>query len=254
MGIANDVKNLGADIVTSYNARVKTMGTLVKETQNLARDTHIMLDGFNLERKEMSARQARDLDKFMADLTKNVGGMIKGFSAEHKAMAASLKASLKENTREIETYVKSKLREFSAAHAEMSAELKKDLAQYVANIVNGTGELLTKFYGEREILGTHWQAMAAVMARKRGRMPISRARKKVFSEKELVEKMEKIPGTVNMALSARVLEFLSQHPEGALVSAMEGPLGASRIKLGLEAKKLLDNSRVRKENNLYFPL
>jgi len=165
MGIADDVKRLGEDIVASYDARVKAMGTIVKDTRNT-------LKGFHAEHKEMSAKQAKDLAGFVADLTKNVGSMLKGFSAEHKDTAAALKASLEKNTRDIETYVKNKLQEFSDAHADMSAELKKDLAKYVSDIVKGTRELLGAFHDEREQMADHWQAMAAVMARKRGVEPV----------------------------------------------------------------------------------
>jgi Sec-independent protein translocase protein TatA len=192
MGIADDFKNLSEDIVASYDARIKAIGTIVKETQTLARNTHAMLKGFNAEHKEMSAAQAGALAGFMADLTKNVGNMIKGFQKEHKDMAAALKASLGKNTRDIETYVKSKLREFSDAHAEMSDELKKDLAKYVADIVNGTRELLGAFHGEREKMADHWQAMAAVMAKKRGVEPVEvKAKSEVKTVKEAVEKPRK---------------------------------------------------------------
>ena len=183
MGIADDVKNLGEDIVASYNARVEAIGTIVK-------DTRTTLKGFHAEHQEMSAEQAKDLAKFVADLTNNVGNMLKGFSSEHKEMADALKVSLekgetdrlktfkgmmgdiRKDINDIETYVKSKLQEFSAAHAEMSDELKKDLAKYVADIVKGTRELLGGFHDEREQMAAHWQAMAAVMAKKRGVEPV----------------------------------------------------------------------------------
>jgi len=222
MGIADDVKRLSEDIATSHDARIKTIGTIVKETQASAKNTHTMLKGFNAEHKEMSAAQAkdlagfaadltkkvgnllkgfqakhkemsagqaRDLAKFMADLTKNVGNLLKGFQKEHKDMAAALKASLRKNTSDIETYVKNKLREFSDAHAEMSDELKKDLAKYVADIVNGTRELLGAFHDEREKMADHWQAMAAVMAKKRGVGPVEvEAKSEVKTVEEAVGK------------------------------------------------------------------
>ena len=185
MGIADDVKNLSEDIVTSYNARVKAIGAIVNDTRKT-------LKGFHAEHQEMSAQQAKDLAGFVADLTKNVGSMLKGFRSEHKDMAASLKASLEKNTRDIEAYVKKKLQEFSDAHAEMSDELKKDLAKYVADIVKGTQELLGGFHGEREKMAAHWQAMAAVMAKKRGVGPVEvEAESEVKTVEEAVEKPKK---------------------------------------------------------------
>ena len=172
MGIANDVKNLSEDIVASYDSRIRTMGTIVKETQELAKNTHTMLRGFNSEHKEMSGVQAGVLNSFMTDLTKNVGSMIKGFQEEHKNTAAALHSSLRKSTKDMETYVKHQLRDFSASHAEMSTELKKDLAKYAADIVSGTQELLGSFHDEREEMADHWQAMAAVMARKRSGEPV----------------------------------------------------------------------------------
>jgi len=150
MGIAGDVKNLAEDIVASYDARVKVIGTIVKDTRNT-------LKGFHAEHKEMSAKQAKDLADLVDDLTKN---------------AAAPKSSLKKKTGDIETYVKNKLKEFSDAHAEMSGELKKELAKYVADIVKETKELLGAFHDEREKMAAHWQALTATMANKRGVEPV----------------------------------------------------------------------------------
>jgi hypothetical protein len=71
----------------------------------------------------------------------------------------------------------------------MSAELKKDLAKYVSDIVNGTRELLGAFHDEREKMASHWQAMAAVMAKKRGVEPVEvKAKSEVKTVEEAVEK------------------------------------------------------------------
>jgi hypothetical protein len=184
MGIGDEFKNLSEDIVASYDARIKAIGTIVKETKTSAKNTHTMLKGFSAKHEEMSAAQARALAGFAADLTKNVGSMLKGFTSEHKDMAASLRASLEKNTKDIETYVKNKLREFSDAHAEMSEEMKEDLGKYVGDIVNGTRELLGGFRGEREKMGAHWQAMSATLAQKRGMKPVE---VKAKSEAKTVE-------------------------------------------------------------------
>jgi hypothetical protein len=189
MGIANDIKNLNEDIVASYDARIHTIGTIVKENQALAKNTHTMLKGFSSEHKERSVEQAGVLDDFMADLTKNVGVMIEGFQEDHKKMETALKASLKKSTKDIETYVRNKLKDFSDVHAGMSIELKKDLAKYVADVVSGTQELLTAFHEEREQMVDHWQAMSAVMAKKRGFDPVEvNARSEAKTGKEKVEK------------------------------------------------------------------
>jgi len=172
MGIADDIKALGEDIVASYDGRIKAIGVLVK-------DTHNMLKGFHIEHEEMSDKLKADLakgekdrlgdfkvmmasiGKFVSDITKEVVNMIKRFQKEHKEMADALAESLKsgevdrlkafkpmmaairKEIKEIETYVAKKLKEFDEAHAQMSEELKKMLAKYVDDMVKATKKLMS---------------------------------------------------------------------------------------------------------------
>ncbi len=170
MGIAEDIKTLGEDIVASYDSRVKAIGTLVK-------DTHQMLKGFDAEHKEMSDNLKDNLEKGEAD-------RLKAF----KDMMGDINKGIKD----IETYVENKLKEFSDAHADMSEELKKDLAKYVAGIVSTTKKLLADFTDEREKMAANWQATAATMARRRGAKPVRvEAGAEVKTVKEAVKKSRK---------------------------------------------------------------
>ncbi|MBA3062317.1 MAG: hypothetical protein FP833_05075, partial [Atribacteria sp.] len=72
-------------------------------------------------------------------------------------------------------------------------------------------------------------------------------------------KEDSIPETLQLkkrelSLEEKILEFIEKHPEGVKVGEMEGPLGTVKMILGRVAKKLLDEGKVRKEENLYFPL
>jgi gas vesicle protein len=306
MGIAEDIKNLGEDIVTSYDMRVKAIGVLVK-------DTHNMLKGFQTEHKEMSDKLKADLakgeedrlknfkammaeiQKFVSDIAEEVSAMIKRFQEEHKAMANeqrknlekgegdrlkafnSMIAKIQEGIKEIETYVKNKLKEFSDAHADMSEELKKALAKYVDDMVKATkklmgdiqkrqeernaevADLLEAFKTEREEMAANWQALTATMAKKRGIMPKVEAEVKVRPVKEAIEELKPVEEveeevTPEMKLEKKVLKFIEKHPKGVKVGDMEETLGVARTRLGVIAKKLLDEGKVRKEENMYFPL
>jgi len=222
MGIATDMKNLGEEIVASYDMRIKAVGELVK-------DTHKMLKGFHTEHKEMSAalraelakgEQSRlkdfkammsEIEKFLADVTKNVSNMIKGFQKEHKEMTAELKAGLEQgetgrlkdfesmmadiqkSIKEIETFVANKLKEFDAAHTDMSEELKKDLAKYVEGIVRETRKLLKEYSSDMAQARKAWQSMSAVLARARKAgfpMPKIDAGKKVTTVKQATRKAQ----------------------------------------------------------------
>jgi len=225
-----------------------------------------------------------------------VSAMIERFQKEHKAMADELKENLEkgevdrlktfndmmgnihQDINQIETYVANKLKEFSDAHAGMSEELKKMLAQYVADMVKATknlmgdiqkrqkertaeiadlnaevADLLDAFKTEREKMAANWQALTATMAKKRGIKPKVEAEVKVRPVKEAIEEKEE-EVTPDMDLDEKILQFIKKHPKGVRVGDMEETLGVVRMRLGVIAKKLLEEGKIRKEENMYFPL
>jgi len=300
MGISDDMKKLREDIVSANDVRAKAIGVLVK-------DTHKMLKGFQAEHKEMAANLRGELaqgeekrlndfkammaniQKFVSDLDKEVSAMIERFQKEHKAMADELRENLEkgevdrlktfndmmgniqQDINQIETYVANKLKEFSDAHAGMSEELKKMLAEYVADMVKATkqlmgdiqkrqkertaevADLLETFKTEREKMAANWQALTTTMAKKRGIKPKVEAEVKVRPVKEVIEEEEE-EVTPEMDLDEKIVQFINKHPEGVMVGDMEEPLGVTRMRLGVIAKKLLEEGKVRKEEKMYFPL
>jgi len=160
----------------------------------------------------------------------------------------------------------------------MSEELKKMLANYVADMVKATknlmsdiqnrqkernaevADLLEAFQTEREKMAANWQALTAKMAKKRGIMPKVEAEVKVRPVEEAIEEAveeveaEEAPPEISLSLEDRVLEFIERHPEGVKVGDMEEPLGVARMRLGVIAKTLLKEGKVRKEEKMYFPL
>lgn len=305
MGISNDMKKLREDIVSANDVRVKAIGVLVK-------DTHKMLKGFQAEHKEMATNLRGELakgedqrlkdfrvmmaniQKFVSDVDKEVSAMIERFQKEHKAMADELRENLEkgeadrlktfndmmgnihQDINQIETYVANKLKEFSDAHAGMSEELKKMLANYVADMVKATknlmsdiqnrqkernaevADLLETFKTEREKMAANWQALTTTMAKKRGIKPKVEAEVKVRpveeAIEEAVEEVEAEEAPPEISLEDRVLEFIEKHPEGVKVGDMEKPIGVPRMRLGVISKKLLEEGKVRKEEKMYFPL
>jgi len=64
----------------------------------------------------------------------------------------------------------------------------------------------------------------------------------------------KLKAEVPMTLEEKVLDYINNHPMGVKISEMEQPLGETRMKLGFTAKALLDEGRVQKMDNVYFPV
>jgi Sec-independent protein translocase protein TatA len=249
--------------------------TLSNFVNDLTRNVGNMLKGFQKNHKEMSNDQAKSLADFVTDLTKNVGNMIKGFQKEHKEMADNLRTSLekgetdrlksfksmmgniRKDIKDIESYVANKLKEFSDAHADMSEELKKDLDKYVSDIASGVKKLLGEYSSDMKKAANAWQGMSKTLARARkggAAVPKVEAKVKVRPIKEAVEEVEEEEVSPETELEEKVLKFIKKHPEGVKVGDMEEPLGVARTRLGVIAKRLLDEGRVRKEENLYFPL
>jgi len=314
MGISNDMKKLREDIVADYDVRVKAIGVLVKDTHKMLKGfqaehkemaTNLRGELAKGEEKRLKGEEQRlkdfqvtmaNIQKFVSDLGKEVSAMIERFQKEHKAMADELKENLEkgevdrlktfndmmgnihQDINQIETYVANKLKEFSDAHADMSEELKKMLAQYVADMVKATknlmgdiqkrqkertaeiadlnaevADLLDAFKTEREKMAANWQALTATMAKKRGIKPKVEAEVKVRPVKEAIEEKEE-EVTPDMDLDEKILQFIKKHPKGVRVGDMEETLGVVRMRLGVIAKKLLEEGKIRKEENMYFPL
>jgi uncharacterized protein YukE len=204
MSIATDMKNLGEDIVASYDMRVKAIGGLVK-------DTHQMLKGFHTEHKEMSAalraelakgeqNRLKDFKAMMSDVKKFVADMIEG--------TAKLMKEIQKEQKDRNKAVADLLAQFANDHEAMAAELQKSLEKgetvrledfkkmmnsiqkYVADVVKETKrlikeiqarqdernkevlDLLQEFQAEREKMAANWQALVATMEKRRGGKPV----------------------------------------------------------------------------------
>jgi gas vesicle protein len=280
MGIADSMKEITEDIITSYDVRVKAVGDLAADTRKtlegfakerkkmskeqaknladftggLSKGVEDMLKEFQREHKQMSNEQAKSLADFVNNLIKDVGSMVNRFQRERSTMSKELKNKLAKEVKEIETYVKKRLKEFDGAHTEMSDALKMSLAKYAGDIASSVKKLLGEYSSDMKKAANAWQGMSRTLARARkggAAVPKVEAKVKVRPVKEAVEEEEAPP---EMGMEERVLEFIERHPEGVRVSDMEDPLSVARTRLGVIAKRLLEEGKVRKEENLYFPL
>ncbi len=252
--------NLRGELAKGEADRLKAFKSMMADIQKGVKEIETYVEN---KLKEFSDAHKEMADKLRSDLEKGEKGRLKDF----KSMMTGIKKAIKE----IETYVANKLKEFSDAHADMSEELKKELAKYVDDMVKATrklmgdiqarqkernaevADLLEAFKTEREKMAANWQSIVATMAKKRGIMPEVEAEVKVRPVKEAIEEEEKeVPPEAE--LEKKVLKFIKKHPEGVKVGDMEEPLGVARTRLGVIAKRLLEEGKVSKEGNMYFPL
>lgn len=217
MAIAEDMKKIAENIISSYDVRVKALGDLVT-------DTHKTLEGFAADRKKMGQQQAKDLAAFVNHLSKNVHGFLRDFQKNHQQMSKEqaknlsdfvknlandigsmlssfekdrsqmskeLKNKLAKETKEIETFAATKLKEFDAAHTDMSEELKKDLNNHVMGIVKETRKFLRECSSDMAQARKAWKSMSTTVSkvRKAGfMMPNIEAKEKVTTVEQAISR------------------------------------------------------------------
>ena len=103
---ADDLKKLGEDIVASYDARIRDVG-------KLAKDTHDLLKGFERDHKERAGNLRADFTNLRVDLAKGEGNRIRAFEAMLEKTQRAIN--------DIEIDVKKKLKEVSGLHASWKA-------------------------------------------------------------------------------------------------------------------------------------
>ncbi|MFA8436680.1 MAG: hypothetical protein ACEPOZ_19390 [Marinifilaceae bacterium] len=71
---------------------------------------------------------------------------------------------------------------------------------------------------------------------------------------KVAETNDREPLAKPLTVEDKVLDYINTHPDGVRVSEMEAPIGEQRMKLGYVAKRLLDDGKVMKQDNVYYPV
>jgi hypothetical protein len=261
------MKNINADI-NSINEEVLT----------IFKTTNEILNKFEKEHLNMSAELRTELSKNLAERVQYTNKLLSGFqkrlteiSKENQKMAQSLRKDLAEG--EVE-----RISDYNAIMKGIHVAIKSIRAD-VNEITNSTSVMLDDLLQNRVQASAEWNKMQDAMSeiRKTG---VGKKTKDVVKKVDRKEvKPEKLVAAVKeifvkstkeipvqkeepvftsypedpKTLEQKVLEFINKHPHGVKISAMEGPLGETRMKLGYTAKTLLDEGKVLKIENMYYP-
>ena len=255
MGVAGDTKKLGEDIIASYDLRVK-------EIRKLEKDTQSMLKEFQGEQKDMAAKLKKTLEQGEADRIKASGSLKSEIQAEQEKRNKEVADLLEKFAKDHEDMAEQLKKIFKQAEAdrlkaeadrmEAFASLKNEIQAEQKNRNKAVADLLKELKTEREKMSASWQTLTAAMSKRRSGKPTMEAEVKVRPVKEAIEETKEVASGIG--LEEKVLEFIERHPEGAKVGDIEEPLGVQRMRLGQVAKRLLNKGKVRREENIYFPL
>ncbi|MFA5329025.1 MAG: hypothetical protein WC384_14625 [Prolixibacteraceae bacterium] len=256
--------------MTEFNALMKDINDDIKnindEVAAIFKNTNEMLATFDKEHQEMSAELKAELSQNLTERIEYTRALLHGFQKrlaeigkENQKMAQKLQKDLAKG--EVE-----RISEYNGIMKGIHAAIK-GIQKEVKEVQKATSGMMGNYAKDREGAAAEWNKMQAAIAkiRKTGVVEPPKAVEKKSVKTEVVAepvveapieaqpKAEPKP-VVPMTLEEKVLDFINKHPNGLRISEMEQPIGESRMKLGFIAKALLEQGKVQKLENIYFPI
>ena len=172
--------------------------------------------------------------------------------------AEQLRKRLSDEVDKIRAYTRNKLNEFEKEHGQMGASLRKDLDKYVSDLTKGVTALIRDYRADMNKARKTWTEIVEMLSSPgiRPAVPSMELKEDISTVEEAIEKEEpeEKQTLLESEIEDKVLRYINQHPEGVKVGTMEMALGVPRMRLGMKAKKLLEEGKVWKEDNVYYPI
>jgi len=259
-----------AERMLEFNALMKNINVDIKILNNevmlIFKETNEMLLSFDKEHQEMSVKLKAGLSQNLDERIEYTGILLNGF---RKKLAEIRKENQKMTLKLQKNLAKGEAERISE-HNDMMKEIYaaiKGIRKEVKEVQKATAAILNNYADDREGAAIEWNKMQAAIdkIKKTGVIEPTKAAEKKAAKVEIVAeptvepiiefqpKVEAKP-IIPMTLEEKVLDFINKHPNGLRISEMEQPLGETRMKLGFTAKALLEDEKVQKLENIYFPI
>ena len=257
--------------LTEFNADIKN---IKDEVAAIFKNTNEMLATFDKEHHEMSDELKAELSRNLAERVEYTRALLTGFqkrlaeiSMENQKMAQNLQKALAKG--EVE-----RIKEYNGIMKGIHAAIK-GIQKEVQEVQKATSGMVKNYANDREGAVAEWNKMQVAIAKIRKTGVVEQpkqAEKKESKAKVAVEPVKQAPievveetpvaveakveakTEIPMTLEEKVLDYINKNPKGVRISEMEGPLGETRMKLGFTAKTLLEDGKVQKIDNAYFPI
>ena len=160
MGIAEGMKEIAENIITSYEGRAKAL-------QELEAETRQTLKKFAADHKRMAEEQSQQLANFAGDLAKTTRGQVQGFHKSHQQMSTGQGKALATFRNHLGKSTQELLDDFQNQRSEMATKLRERLTKDVKDI-NTYVQAKIKEY-DRDLKAAHdiWGKMTGVLAKAR---------------------------------------------------------------------------------------
>jgi len=265
-----DRKTLNADRLKNFEIQMKGIQAEVIQIFN---NTHNLLKKFDKEHLDMTTEMRNELHTNLIERVAYTKEMLSTFqqrlseiSHENQEMAKALRKDLSQNDAQ-------RLKDFNVMFTGINVNLT-DIQKRVHEIQKYATKFINEFSTDRKQGAATWAKMTesiATMRKSFGTVPNPAKRvakkeeapieavavKEVIVEEEVIlaEVVPEVAGAQKVLnLEEKVLDYISKHKDGVRVSGMEGPLGETRMRIGFITKKLLDEGKVRKIENSYYPI
>ena len=257
-----------------FDALMKSINEKISEIFTY---THALLEKSEVERLKEFVALMKSINEEISEIFTYTHALLEKSEIERLKEFAILMKSINEEILRIFTYTHDMLAKGEEDRLKEFDVVMTGICNDVKNLKKAVAGLLGDYAQDREGASSAWKKMSEILAqlRKTAVTPpkevIKKVEKKEVKEEAPVEAakeapveakkeipVEKEPAFTSfpkepMTLEEKVLDYIDKHPKGVKVSAMEQPLDETRMKLGFVARNLLDQGKVLKIENIYYP-
>ncbi|NVO02705.1 MAG: hypothetical protein HXX09_08350 [Bacteroidetes bacterium] len=281
--MSKEHKDMAVSLRTSLDKDEKLR---MKEFDSLMKNTNDKISEIYSFTNDMLSESEADRLKKFASLMKSINEDCDGiFKYTHDMLSHNEVERIKGFTFLMKNINKEILRIFTNMHAMLTEnEVKRDkdnvlrlqefdvfmtgIQKEVKNLKKVVAELMGDFADDRKGASAAWKKMSDILAQLRetgytAPKPIAKIAEKKAIKIEVPAEKETTPipketkavekQILPLTLEEKVISYINKHPKGVKILEMEQPLGETRMKLGYIAKALLEQGKVQKIENVYFP-
>ena len=240
---------------------------LSKHKENLEGEVKGMLKEFRLSLEKTGSDLRKDLDKGAKRRKTEVGktlGETQKMMDEVKnsriQMSKELREDLTTDAERRKDDTKKMMDDFKVAHRQMSKELKQNLTKFNQEIKSEVSKMLDDFDSTQDKVradlqkaSLSWQQTASILQKKRsgGVKPIPKVLEKKTIKETLPQKTKIVE---ELSDKKQVLVLIKKHFEGMKLTEIGAELGKDWRWYIPIVKELIEESKIRKEENLYYPM
>lgn len=245
-------------LMKTITADINSINT---EVMTIFKDTKALQEKFGKDHASMSAALKTDLSKTLMDRIAYTKNLLNGFQArilqisnENQQMANNLHKDLAKSEVDRLTNFNSIMKEIQDGITGICKEVK--------DIQKASAGLVGDYSKDRAAAAASWGKMSETLnlLRNKSTTVQNTASVKSKSKPVKIESLESFsPAAEDVkqeninSLEQKVLSYINKHPKGVKVLDMEESLGKNRMRLGFAAKNLLENLRILKVDNMYYP-